>query len=95
MAAKIAKEIAFRSASGYAKEFHSRVLPREARRLGDEFGLTAIGVNLVTIHPGKESSLRRPGLRFASRAARFSASHAGVRQSVHTDRRRQRGAPPR
>jgi hypothetical protein len=29
MAAKIAKEIAFRSASGYAKEFHSRVLPRE------------------------------------------------------------------
>ncbi|MDB4964272.1 MAG: putative sugar oxidoreductase [Myxococcales bacterium] len=28
------------------------------RRLGDAFGLTWIGANLVTIFPGKESSMR-------------------------------------
>ncbi len=58
MIGKVAKDIPARSASLYPEAFHSRVLPREARRLGDAFGLTAMGVNLVTIFPGKESSLR-------------------------------------
>jgi uncharacterized cupin superfamily protein len=38
--------------------FKSRVLPREKRALGDAFGLTHIGVNLSTIMPGTESSMR-------------------------------------
>ena len=58
MIARVAKQIAARSSSGYPQEFHPRVLPREVRPVGDAFGLTAIGVNLVTILPGKESSLR-------------------------------------
>ena len=58
MIGKVAHEVESRSVSGYPESFHSRVLPREVRRLGDAFGLTTIGVNLVTIHPGKESSLR-------------------------------------
>ena len=44
--------------SGYPEPFRSRVLPREKRRLGDAFGLTKIGVNLTTLHPGAESSMR-------------------------------------
>jgi uncharacterized cupin superfamily protein len=34
------------------------VLPREKRALGDAFGLTRVGVNLTTLPPGKESSMR-------------------------------------
>lgn len=45
-------------ASGYPPEFKARVLPRERRALGDALGLTKIGVNLTTLEPGKESSMR-------------------------------------
>jgi uncharacterized cupin superfamily protein len=58
MVAKETKEIAALSVSGYPEPYRSRVLPREVRRLGDVFGLTAIGVSHVTIFPGKESSMR-------------------------------------
>src|ERR1700739_2435721 len=47
-----------RNASGYPEPFRSRVLPREKRALGDALGLTKIGVNLTTLPPGKESSMR-------------------------------------
>jgi uncharacterized cupin superfamily protein len=47
-----------RSSSGYPEPFRSRVLPREKRALGDALGLTRIGVNLTTLPPGKESSMR-------------------------------------
>src|SRR6185436_11732623 len=47
-----------RSTSGYPEPFCSRVLPREKRALGDALGLTKIGVNLTTLLPGKESSMR-------------------------------------
>jgi uncharacterized cupin superfamily protein len=46
------------SRSGYPEPFRSRVLPREKRALGDALGLTKIGVNLTTLPPGKESSMR-------------------------------------
>jgi len=58
MVAKRVADVPVRSRSGYPSPFAERVLPREVRALGDAFGLTAIGVNLVTIFPGKESSLR-------------------------------------
>jgi uncharacterized cupin superfamily protein len=44
--------------SGYPEPFRSRVLPRERRALGDAFGLTKFGVNLTTLYPGSESSMR-------------------------------------
>src|ERR1051325_10355841 len=47
-----------RSRSGYPEPYRSRVLPREKRALGDALGLTKIGVNLTTLPPGKESSMR-------------------------------------
>jgi uncharacterized cupin superfamily protein len=47
-----------RSTSFYPEPFRSRVLPREKRALGDALGLTKIGVNLTTLHAGKESSIR-------------------------------------
>jgi uncharacterized cupin superfamily protein len=47
-----------RSTSGYPEPFRSRVLPREKRALGDALGLTKVGVNLTTLPPGKESSMR-------------------------------------
>src|SRR5215468_6545301 len=47
-----------RSTSGYPEPFRSRVLPREKRALGDALGLAKIGVNLTTLLPGKESSMR-------------------------------------
>ena len=47
-----------RNASGYPEPFRSRVLPREKRALGDALGLTKSGVNLTTLLPGKQSSVR-------------------------------------
>lgn len=47
-----------RSTSGYPEPYRSRVLPREKRALGDALGLTKIGINLTTLPPGKESSMR-------------------------------------
>jgi uncharacterized cupin superfamily protein len=47
-----------RTTSGYPEQFRPRVTPREKRALGDVLGLTRFGVNLTTLFPGKESSLR-------------------------------------
>ena len=47
-----------RSTSGYPEPYRSRVLPRDKRALGDALGLTKVGVNLSTLMPGKESSMR-------------------------------------
>ncbi len=47
-----------RTASAYPAVFHARVLPREKRALGDALGLSRFGVNLTTLFPGRESSLR-------------------------------------
>jgi uncharacterized cupin superfamily protein len=50
--------LAPRNGSGYPEPYRSRVLPREKRALGDACGLTKIGINLTTLPPGKESSMR-------------------------------------
>lgn len=50
--------VAPRTGSAYPEPFRSRVLPREKRGLGDALGLTKIGINLTTLPPGKESSMR-------------------------------------
>ena len=47
-----------RTTSMYPEPYRSRVLPREKRALGDALGLTKFGVNLTTLPPGKESSMR-------------------------------------
>jgi uncharacterized cupin superfamily protein len=47
-----------RTDSGYPEPFRSRVLPREKRALGAALGLAKFGVNLTTLPPGKESSMR-------------------------------------
>jgi uncharacterized cupin superfamily protein len=52
------QDITPRTHSGYPEPFRSRVLPREKRPLGDAVGLTRIGVNLTTLMPGAESSMR-------------------------------------
>jgi uncharacterized cupin superfamily protein len=57
MVAKVAREIFALSATVYPEPHRSTVLPREIRRLGDAFGLTQIGVSLITVLPGKQSSL--------------------------------------
>jgi len=52
------EELEPRTGSGYPEPYRSRVLPREKRALGDACGLAKIGVNLTTLPPGKESSMR-------------------------------------
>jgi uncharacterized cupin superfamily protein len=47
-----------RTDSGYPEPYRSRVLPREKRQLGKALGLEQFGVNLTTLPPGKESSMR-------------------------------------
>src|ERR1700694_1905318 len=47
------------SRSGYPEPYRARVMPRHKRRLGDALGLTRIGINLTTLPPGKESSMRQ------------------------------------
>src|SRR4029079_10467228 len=44
--------------SMYPEPFRSLVAAREKRRLGDRFGLTQYGVNLVTLPDGCQSALR-------------------------------------
>jgi uncharacterized cupin superfamily protein len=46
------------SRSGYPEPYRSRVMPRHKRALGDALSLTRIGVNLTTLPPGKQSSMR-------------------------------------
>ena len=46
------------SRCGYPEPYKSRCMPREKRALGDACGLTKIGINLTTLAPGKESSMR-------------------------------------
>jgi len=43
---------------GYPEPFRSRCMPREKRKLGEAFGLKTVGINLTTLSPGKESSMR-------------------------------------
>ena len=42
----------------YPEPFRSRMGDRVKRRLGDAFGLTQFGVNLVRLAPGGQSALR-------------------------------------
>lgn len=52
------KDVPVRSSCGYPEPYWSRCMPREKLPLGDACGLTQIGVNLTTLAPGKESSIR-------------------------------------
>lgn len=52
------QSVAARSSTVYPEPYRSRVLPREKRGLGDALGLTRIGINLTSLAPGKESSMR-------------------------------------
>jgi uncharacterized cupin superfamily protein len=52
------EEVEAISRCSYPEPYFARCMPREKRRLGDAFGLTKIGVNLTTLMPGKESSMR-------------------------------------
>lgn len=47
-----------RVGAGYPAEFSGACAGRKRRRLGDAGGLTAFGVNLMTLPPGKWSSQR-------------------------------------
>jgi uncharacterized cupin superfamily protein len=44
--------------TNYPEPFAQRVAKRQKRALGDAFGLSAYGVNLVTLPPGTMSALR-------------------------------------
>lgn len=44
--------------NGYPEPFRSRMGDRVKHRLGEAFGLTQFGVNLVRLGPGGESALR-------------------------------------
>ena len=52
------RTLAASNTSGYPEPYRSRVMPRDKRRIGDALGLTKIGINLTTLAPGKESSMR-------------------------------------
>jgi uncharacterized cupin superfamily protein len=52
------REVAAQTASGYPEPFRGRVAGRHRKRLGDAAGLKNFGVNLVTLDPGSESSMR-------------------------------------
>lgn len=43
---------------GYPDPYRGQCLPRVKRALGDAAGLTAIGINHTTLHPGAASSMR-------------------------------------
>ncbi len=51
-------DVAEQSTSGYPEPYRSRVSGRHRKRLGDAAGLKNFGVNLVTLDPRSESSMR-------------------------------------
>jgi uncharacterized cupin superfamily protein len=51
-------QVAAQTASGYPEPYRGRVAGRHRKRLGDAAGLKNFGVNLVTLDPGAESSMR-------------------------------------
>ena len=54
-----AREVAPRAAvSFYPEPFKSRMTGRQKRQLGERFGLKNFGVNLTTLAPGAQSSVR-------------------------------------
>jgi uncharacterized cupin superfamily protein len=53
-----AAEIGEKGGTAYPPPFRAAVAGRFARRLGDAFGLTQFGVNLVRLAPGAASALR-------------------------------------
>ncbi len=52
------REIEARTGTGYPEPFREKVVARAKRALGDAFGLSRYGVNLVDISPGTWSSQR-------------------------------------
>lgn len=57
--AVLAVDVASRAKpSNYPEPFASRMAGREKRALGDVFGLSTFGVNLVMLVPGAQSALR-------------------------------------
>jgi uncharacterized cupin superfamily protein len=59
-----AREVAPRAAvSFYPEPFKSRVAGRRKRQLGEHFGLKNFGVNLTTLAPGAQSSVRHAHTR--------------------------------
>jgi uncharacterized cupin superfamily protein len=75
---------------------HSACWPRAAfRRLADRFGLTQLGVNMVTLEPGTQSGLRHWHSLEDELSTSSRASHAADKQrevgcegDVHGFRRR-------
>jgi uncharacterized cupin superfamily protein len=56
--AVLAADTPARTGTSYPSEFAARVAGRRKHALGDLFGLTNFGVNLVALPPGSQSSLR-------------------------------------
>ncbi|KAK9320916.1 cupin domain-containing protein [Lipomyces orientalis] len=54
----VAKETPAEVGSPYPEPFASLATSTAFRRLGDQFGLTQFGVNLITLDPGAQSGLR-------------------------------------
>jgi uncharacterized cupin superfamily protein len=52
------REVPAQTTSGYPEPFRSRVAGRHRKRLGDAAGIKNFGVNLVTLDPRAESSMR-------------------------------------
>ena len=52
------REIEARTGTGYPEPFREKVVDRAKRALGDAFGLSRYGVNLVDLSPGTWSSQR-------------------------------------
>jgi uncharacterized cupin superfamily protein len=51
-------DVASSNATAYPEPYRSRVAGRHKKRLGDAAGLKNFGVNLTTLEPGAESSMR-------------------------------------
>jgi uncharacterized cupin superfamily protein len=54
----VAAEVPGEQGSPYPEPFASRASSTAFRRLADRFGLTQLGVNMVTLAPGAQSGLR-------------------------------------
>jgi uncharacterized cupin superfamily protein len=54
----MASDVPARSSTGYPTPFAASVAGRSKRALGDIFGLSNFGVNLTTLAPGSQSSVR-------------------------------------
>ena len=80
----LATEILGEQGSPYPEPFASLATSTAFRRLGDRFGLTQLGVNMVTLDPGAQSGLFGIGTLWKTSSSMSSKANSPCSQAAES-----------